>query len=134
MQVRDGNGALYPFAKDCADGIKDPMWLDMPPIRCMAMRSHYLKDVITSSQKNKAMLFVLAVEVGIMHISTLHMKSEMEYSSHHIVIWPVSKRLLDGHFTGYKPLLMGVPNRLCNLCHNNREQLFHLFPERKKKI
>jgi len=65
VQVRDGNGALYPFAKDCAEGIKDPMWLDMPPVRCMAMRTHYLKDVMTSSQKNKAMLFVLAVEVWI---------------------------------------------------------------------
>ncbi|XP_052763231.1 E3 ubiquitin-protein ligase UBR5-like isoform X2 [Mya arenaria] len=62
VQLRDGNGALYPFAKDCTDGIKDPMWLDMPPVRCLGMKTHFLKDILATSQKNKAMLFVLAIE------------------------------------------------------------------------
>jgi E3 ubiquitin-protein ligase EDD1 len=63
VQLRDGNGALYPFAKDCNEGIKDPMWLDLPPVRCLGIRTHYLRDVVTSAQKNKAMVLVLAIEV-----------------------------------------------------------------------
>ncbi|XP_060590423.1 E3 ubiquitin-protein ligase UBR5-like isoform X1 [Ruditapes philippinarum] len=62
VQLRDGNGALYPFAKDCNEGIKDPMWLDLPPVRCLGIRTHYLRDVVTSAQKNKAMVLVLAIE------------------------------------------------------------------------
>ncbi|KAH3897177.1 hypothetical protein DPMN_021362, partial [Dreissena polymorpha] len=62
VQLRDGNGALYPFARDCTEGIKDPMWLDLPPVRCLAMKTHFLRDILPSTQKNKAMLFVLAVE------------------------------------------------------------------------
>lgn len=65
MQLRDGNGALYPFARDCTEGIKDPMWLDLPPVRCLAMKTHFLRDILPSTQKNKAMLFVLAVEVRV---------------------------------------------------------------------
>ncbi|KAL4218424.1 E3 ubiquitin-protein ligase ubr5 [Mactra antiquata] len=62
VQLRDGNSALYPFAKDSSEGIKDPMWLDLPPIRCLGMRTHYLRDVVTSAQKNRAVLLVMAVE------------------------------------------------------------------------
>lgn len=65
MQLQDGNGALYPFARDCTEGIKDPMWLDLPPVSCLGMKTLFLKDILATSQKNKAMLFVLAVEVRV---------------------------------------------------------------------
>lgn len=35
--LRDGNGALYPMTKDCMGSIKDPQWLDLPPIKTVAM-------------------------------------------------------------------------------------------------
>ena len=61
VQLRDGNGAIYPLAKDCTEGIRDPMWLDLPPVKCLGMRCQYLNNVLTS-MKNKAMVIVLAVE------------------------------------------------------------------------
>ncbi|XP_052085872.1 E3 ubiquitin-protein ligase UBR5-like isoform X2 [Mytilus californianus] len=61
VQLRDGNGAIYPLAKDCNDGIRDPMWLNLPPIRCLGMRVQGLTNTILN-QKNKAAVIVLAVE------------------------------------------------------------------------
>ena len=33
----DGNGAIYPVTKDCLDGIRDPLWLDMAPLCSLSM-------------------------------------------------------------------------------------------------
>ncbi|XP_068157779.1 E3 ubiquitin-protein ligase hyd isoform X1 [Drosophila tropicalis] len=35
--LRDGNGALYPMAKDCIGSIKDPQWFDLPPVKSVTM-------------------------------------------------------------------------------------------------
>ncbi|XP_011188197.2 E3 ubiquitin-protein ligase hyd isoform X1 [Zeugodacus cucurbitae] len=35
--VCDGNRALYPIAKDCLGSIKDPYWLDLPPVKNVSM-------------------------------------------------------------------------------------------------
>lgn len=35
--LRDGNGALYPLAKDCLGSIKDPQWFDLPPVKSITM-------------------------------------------------------------------------------------------------
>ncbi|KAL7740186.1 hypothetical protein ACLKA6_003892 [Drosophila palustris] len=35
--LRDGNGALYPLAKDCIGSIKDPQWFDLPPVKSITM-------------------------------------------------------------------------------------------------
>ncbi|KAH8294942.1 hypothetical protein KR018_004468 [Drosophila ironensis] len=35
--LRDGNGALYPLAKDCLGSIKDPQWFDLPPVKSVTM-------------------------------------------------------------------------------------------------
>ncbi|XP_055383009.1 E3 ubiquitin-protein ligase hyd isoform X2 [Condylostylus longicornis] len=37
--LRDGNNTIYPLSKDCVEAIKDPQWLDLPPIRSVAMAS-----------------------------------------------------------------------------------------------
>ena len=34
--LRDGYGAVYPLAKNSLDGIRDPWWTNLPPIRTMA--------------------------------------------------------------------------------------------------
>lgn len=62
VQLQDGNGAIYPLAKDYNSGIRDPMWLNLPPVRCLGMRVQALPNTILS-QKNKAAVIVLAVEV-----------------------------------------------------------------------
>ena len=61
--LRDGNGAVYPLAKDYSDGIRDPLWLDLPPLRCLSLTLQSLMNV-GSNQKNRAAIIVLAIEVG----------------------------------------------------------------------
>lgn len=43
--LRDGNNAIYPLVKDCADAIRDPQWLDLQPIKCLAAASLTLNSV-----------------------------------------------------------------------------------------
>lgn len=43
--LRDGNNAIYPLVKDCADAIRDPQWLDLQPIKCLAAASLTLSSV-----------------------------------------------------------------------------------------
>ena len=59
--LRDGNGAIYPLSRDCLDSIRDPHWLDLPPMRCMGMGSHTLQGV-GPGQKSQAVLLVLVTE------------------------------------------------------------------------
>lgn len=40
--LRDGNRTLYPLARDSLDAIRDPHWLDLPPVRCLAAGLHPL--------------------------------------------------------------------------------------------
>lgn len=61
VQLQDGNGALYPLAKDCAEGIRDPLWLNLPPVRALGIRVQCLNPV-GNNLKNKACVLVLAVE------------------------------------------------------------------------
>jgi len=35
--LRDGNSTIYPMAKDCIEAIRDPNWLDLPSIKCIAV-------------------------------------------------------------------------------------------------
>ncbi|KAK3087035.1 hypothetical protein FSP39_000732 [Pinctada imbricata] len=61
LQLRDGNGSIYPLAKDCVEGIRDPMWLNLPPVRCIGMKVHSLGNQ-GNNMKNKAAVIVMAVE------------------------------------------------------------------------
>uniref|UniRef100_UPI00398F2B03 E3 ubiquitin-protein ligase UBR5 isoform X3 n=1 Tax=Pristiophorus japonicus TaxID=55135 RepID=UPI00398F2B03 len=61
--LRDGNGTIYPMAKDCMGGIRDPDWLDLPPITSLGMGIHSLTNLpANSSIKKKAAVIVMAVE------------------------------------------------------------------------
>ena len=57
--LRDGNGTLYPLVKDSLDAIKDPLLLDLPPIKCLGLGIHALPHV-GASQKNQVGVLVLA--------------------------------------------------------------------------
>uniref|UniRef100_A0AAY3ZX24 E3 ubiquitin-protein ligase UBR5 n=1 Tax=Denticeps clupeoides TaxID=299321 RepID=A0AAY3ZX24_9TELE len=61
--LRDGNGTIYPMAKDCMGGIRDPDWLDLPPIASLGMGVHSLVNLPSNSTiKKKAAVIVMAVE------------------------------------------------------------------------
>ncbi|XP_066269411.1 E3 ubiquitin-protein ligase UBR5-like [Branchiostoma lanceolatum] len=65
--LRDGNGAIYPLAKDCIEGIRDPVWLDLPPARCIGLGIQSLIDLPSSSElKKKAAVVVLAFETQLL--------------------------------------------------------------------
>ncbi|XP_063230682.1 E3 ubiquitin-protein ligase UBR5 isoform X3 [Bacillus rossius redtenbacheri] len=60
--LRDGNGTIYPLAKDCVESIRDPLWLDLPPVRCMGAGTHALSVASSANLKNQVALVVLALE------------------------------------------------------------------------
>nr|XP_055067526.1 E3 ubiquitin-protein ligase UBR5 isoform X8 [Misgurnus anguillicaudatus] len=61
--LRDGNGTIYPMAKDCMGGIRDPDWLDLLPISSLGMGVHSLANLPSNSTiKKKAAIIIMAVE------------------------------------------------------------------------
>uniref|UniRef100_A0A336LUN3 HECT-type E3 ubiquitin transferase n=1 Tax=Culicoides sonorensis TaxID=179676 RepID=A0A336LUN3_CULSO len=60
--LRDGNSTLYPIAKDCVDAIKDPQWLDMPPVKCISAIPLSLPSSTTTSSRSFVAMIVLATE------------------------------------------------------------------------
>ena len=63
MMLRDGNGALYPLAKDFNENIRDPIWLDLPPVTSMAMRIQKLPN-FSLSGKESALVLAFTVKVS----------------------------------------------------------------------
>ncbi|XP_074597147.1 E3 ubiquitin-protein ligase hyd isoform X2 [Brevipalpus obovatus] len=59
--LRDGNGALYPLAKDCTDSIREPISLDMAPAQAIGIGVCPIKDGIPN-QKNQVAVIALALE------------------------------------------------------------------------
>ena len=52
------------MAKDCMGGIRDPDWLDLPPIISLGMGVHSLINLPANSTiKKKAAIIIMAVEV-----------------------------------------------------------------------
>ena len=58
----DGNGAIYPVAKDCVDGIRDPLWLDMAPLCSLSMAIQSLPSA-GALPKSRLAVIGLALEV-----------------------------------------------------------------------
>lgn len=59
--LRDGNSTIYPLAKDCAEAVRDPQWLDLPPVRCVSAGTLAL-SVTSQNMKNQVALIVMALE------------------------------------------------------------------------
>lgn len=69
--LRDGNGTIYPMAKDCMGGIRDPDWLDLPPINSLGMGVHSLANLPSNSTiKKKAAIIIMAIEVNATFINS----------------------------------------------------------------
>jgi len=62
LLLRDGNGAIYPVAKDCLDGIRDPLWFDMAPLCSLSMAIQSLPGAGPPS-KSRLAIIALALEV-----------------------------------------------------------------------
>lgn len=58
--LRDGNGTIYPLAKDCNNAIKEPINLDLPPVQAMSVCFAPLKD--SSAAKSQLAINVLILE------------------------------------------------------------------------
>ncbi|XP_065062827.1 E3 ubiquitin-protein ligase UBR5-like isoform X1 [Rhopilema esculentum] len=56
--LRDGNGCVFPLIKDYIGGIKDPNWVNLPPISCIAMGSHAVKAGSTISHAVLALIII----------------------------------------------------------------------------
>ena len=56
--LRDGNGTIYPLAKDCNNAIKEPINLDLPPIQAMSVCFAPLKDSSSSAAGSKSQLAI----------------------------------------------------------------------------
>lgn len=59
--MRDGNNTIYPLAKDCADAIRDPQFLDLPPVKCVAASTISVPST-SLNMKNQVALVVFALE------------------------------------------------------------------------
>ncbi|KAL3282723.1 hypothetical protein HHI36_005894 [Cryptolaemus montrouzieri] len=59
--LRDGNNTIYPLAKDCAEAIRDPQCLDLPPVKCVAASTIGLPGT-SSNLKNQVAVIVFALE------------------------------------------------------------------------
>uniref|UniRef100_UPI00358E0F24 E3 ubiquitin-protein ligase UBR5-like isoform X5 n=1 Tax=Myxine glutinosa TaxID=7769 RepID=UPI00358E0F24 len=61
--LRDGNGTLYPLSRDCLGGVRDPDWLDLPPVQALGVGLHALTNLpANSSIKKKATVIVMTIE------------------------------------------------------------------------
>ncbi|XP_063922757.1 E3 ubiquitin-protein ligase UBR5 isoform X7 [Zophobas morio] len=59
--LRDGNSTIYPLGKDCADAIRDPQCLDLPPVKCLTAGTFGLTGT-GLNMKNQVAIVVFALE------------------------------------------------------------------------
>lgn len=62
MILRDGNNTLYPLAKDCAEAIRDPQPLDLPPVKCLTVSTLPLSGTSGHNIKNQVAIVMFALE------------------------------------------------------------------------
>ncbi|XP_076757311.1 E3 ubiquitin-protein ligase hyd isoform X2 [Xylocopa sonorina] len=63
MILRDGNNTIYPLAKDCADAIRDPNWLDLVPVMCIGASTIPIPNCSNSTNmKNQVAVIALAFD------------------------------------------------------------------------
>lgn len=61
LLLRDGNSTIYPLAKDCADAVRDPQCLDLPPVKCIAAGTLALTGT-AHNMKNQVAVVAFALE------------------------------------------------------------------------
>lgn len=63
--LRDGNKTIYPMAKDCLEAVRDPTWMDLPPVSCVAAAPVTITSTNVNT-KTQVTLVVLATEQQIL--------------------------------------------------------------------
>jgi len=66
VTLRDGNGSLYPLAKDFLDSLREPQPLDMAPIQALSMTVHPLRDPNNPSKISPTLVMAIALESQIL--------------------------------------------------------------------
>lgn len=70
------------MAKDCMGGIRDPDWLDLPPINSLGMGVHSLANLPSNSTiKKKAAIIIMAIEVNATFINSFIENKKIKASS-----------------------------------------------------
>ncbi|XP_017768727.1 PREDICTED: E3 ubiquitin-protein ligase UBR5 isoform X3 [Nicrophorus vespilloides] len=59
--LRDGNSTIYPLAKDCADAIRDPQPIDLPPIKSVGAGCVVLAGT-APNLKNQVAVIIFALD------------------------------------------------------------------------
>lgn len=63
MILRDGNNTIYPIAKDCAEAIRDPNWLDLAPVLCISASTiPILSCANSANMKNQVAIVALVFD------------------------------------------------------------------------
>ncbi|XP_014208162.1 E3 ubiquitin-protein ligase UBR5 isoform X2 [Copidosoma floridanum] len=62
MILRDGNNTIYPLAKDCADAIRDPNWLDLVPVLCIGASTIPIPSIPSMNLKNQVSVIALVFD------------------------------------------------------------------------
>lgn len=62
MILRDGNNTIYPLAKDCAEAIRDPQPLDLPPVKCLTVGTMPISGTNGHNVKNQVAIVMFALE------------------------------------------------------------------------
>ncbi|OXU30332.1 hypothetical protein TSAR_012971 [Trichomalopsis sarcophagae] len=62
MILRDGNNTIYPIAKDCADAIRDPNWLDLAPVLCVGASTIPIPSIPSMNLKNQVAVIALVFD------------------------------------------------------------------------
>ncbi|XP_014221919.1 E3 ubiquitin-protein ligase hyd isoform X2 [Trichogramma pretiosum] len=62
MILRDGNSTIYPIAKDCADAIRDPHWLDLMPLLCLSASTVPIPSIPSMNLKNQVAVIALVFD------------------------------------------------------------------------
>ncbi|BFZ21562.1 hypothetical protein BsWGS_24601 [Bradybaena similaris] len=69
MILLDGNSAIYPLAKDCSENIRDPIWLDLPPVTSVSMKVQRLSTFAMSGREAALVIaFTVKHQTLIAHI------------------------------------------------------------------
>lgn len=83
LLLRDGNNTIYPLFNDCVDSIRDPQWLDLQPIKCIAASSLTLNSVGVNLKSQVAILaFVPEIQFLIPRILRCDVKAFKQAITH----------------------------------------------------
>ncbi|CAG0918967.1 unnamed protein product [Notodromas monacha] len=73
----DGNRTIYPLARDCLQGIKDPWWLDLRPLSCIGMGICPLAASSATPNVKKSALAVVAMSFQPQQLMPLILRSDI---------------------------------------------------------